>query len=475
VNDKSTEKSITIAAFLLPLVVILRYPLFRGLDADEPISAWVTQGSFATLLHRGFEFQAQFPLYFILLWIWRALFGSAECAMRSLSIVFAAGTAICIFQIGKKYLEKPFQLLPLLILFSCDQFIIAAFSARPYSMALFFSTLSVLIFEKVLKDPSFKHLLLYGISLSLAWYTHYLFILIVSIHLAIWRADRKTAQLKWRQFLGSAVFAALISLPSLYHIAIWRSKQSMLSALAPASLKAFLVGIFPLQITTYIFISFAITAIMSSLSFKRGLMKKDLPLILWWVAAPILLLCLSLLLRAPLFTERYYLWQVPGIALALALLISLAVPEKSARNIIILYFLAALFLEVQRDWRIHDWRGAAAELSRHPSSEKVLVYTGLIEAEEPQWLNSPERIEYILAPFSVYPVQQKLTPISLAEQPPLNGEAKLVLVALRQLKVNLQPPEYAADIIAKRVEKHGYKIKESKQFGQVVVTEFLSE
>lgn len=117
------------------------------------------------------------PLYYILLHIWMIFFGRSEIALRSLSLIFFAGTAYTLFEI----LVANFKFSRLkaglyLLIISLNPFLaFYAFEARMYMMVTFFITLSYYAFWN-------KKNKLYIFAMTCALYTHYFAVFILAIH-----------------------------------------------------------------------------------------------------------------------------------------------------------------------------------------------------------------------------------------------------------------------------------------------------
>ena len=62
------------------------------------------------------------------------------------------------------------------------------------------------------------------------------------------------------------------------------------------------------------------------------------------------------------------------------------------------------FGETQRTWRVEDWRAVSRLLRSEKSTAPVLVAPGLVEADDVSWYGDAAKREYLLSPFSYYPV-----------------------------------------------------------------------
>ncbi|OGK17911.1 hypothetical protein A3G67_05015 [Candidatus Roizmanbacteria bacterium RIFCSPLOWO2_12_FULL_40_12] len=115
------------------------------------------------------------PLYYILVHFWIKLFGHSEIAIRSLSFLFFAGTALAVFLLMEqvfKFRPKKAYIYLLVFLFN-PLLLYNAFEARMYSMLAFFATLSW-YFLKTEKRKS------YVVATTLGLYTHYFMVFVLA-------------------------------------------------------------------------------------------------------------------------------------------------------------------------------------------------------------------------------------------------------------------------------------------------------
>ncbi|MEH1782520.1 MAG: glycosyltransferase family 39 protein [Nostoc sp.] len=160
------------------------------------------------------------PLYFIVMFGWRQLFGESEFALRSLSTILGIGSNVVIFFTALRIYGKKHALWSLVILtFSCFC-INYSQEARIYSFAMFITSLQLYFFSKVLvKNQAHQGTskLLFSIFTALGIFsniTMWLFTTALCIsHIAIYR--------NFKQWLQWWLPAAFLSLPSvIYHLTL---------------------------------------------------------------------------------------------------------------------------------------------------------------------------------------------------------------------------------------------------------------
>jgi hypothetical protein len=134
------------------------------------------------------------PLYYILLRGWTGLFGAAEAATRSLSLVFSLANVLLVYQLGKDLFRRRstglvaalvFAVLPMQIEFGQE--------ARPYSMVCFAGTLAVLAMWRHLRGGGWKWAALYVAATVFGLYLHYSFFFIVAATSLWWLIEASMA------------------------------------------------------------------------------------------------------------------------------------------------------------------------------------------------------------------------------------------------------------------------------------------
>lgn len=112
------------------------------------------------------------PVYFIMLKLWVGLFGTSEFVVRTLSVIFGWFSIFLIYKLGKNLFSKSIGLISALILSISPYHVYYSQQARNYSMFLFLSLLSMLIFLCLKKKVTRTISLLFILSNLLLIYTH---------------------------------------------------------------------------------------------------------------------------------------------------------------------------------------------------------------------------------------------------------------------------------------------------------------
>lgn len=160
------------------------------------------------------------PLYFIVLFLWRQVFGESEFALRSLSAILGIGSTIVIFFTALQIYGKKHALWSLLLVTFSSFCVYYSQDARIYALSMFIASLQLYFFSKVLvknKGNQGISKLLFGIftaigifsNINLCFYT----IALCLSHIAGYK--------NLKQWLQWWVPAGLLSLPSiLYHFTL---------------------------------------------------------------------------------------------------------------------------------------------------------------------------------------------------------------------------------------------------------------
>jgi len=177
---------------LLPLALVLllaALPRFyclgcQSLWSDEGNSVALTRLSFAEIARRT-AFDIHPPLYYWLLKIWVALFGSGEVGLRSLSAALGVGVVWLTWAIGRRLFGGRVALLaaglaalsPLLVYYSQE--------ARMYMLLTFLSGLTALLAVEFWAAPRRRLAVVYALTVAAGLYTHYAYpVVLAAINLA---------------------------------------------------------------------------------------------------------------------------------------------------------------------------------------------------------------------------------------------------------------------------------------------------
>lgn len=141
---------------IITLGIFLRFFLLadKSLWFDEGFSLYYSQGSdLQDIITRilgtdtGDRFQ---PLYYLVLYYWRLLFGSSEFAVRSLSALLGAGAVVILFLTASRLYGKSHAIWLGLFLAVSSYGIYYSQQTRAYALLLFLASLQIYFFSRAL-------------------------------------------------------------------------------------------------------------------------------------------------------------------------------------------------------------------------------------------------------------------------------------------------------------------------------------
>lgn len=227
---------LTILTILAFFIRLLNIDKFYGLWNDEMLTYLFASKSFPLgILKVIFKEDFHMPLYYLYLGGWMRLFGTNDIILRLASVLWGTLTIPALYYLGKTY--KSEKLGYLISLIGCFSPIMVMYSqeVRLYSMLVFFATLSVTFFLKLLDNPSKKNLLLFSLTNLILIYTYIMGIvfvftelLLITIHLYTYKRESL-----FNYFKVSVIFFVL-SIPCLTLIinSLYTANQTLIDSIA---------------------------------------------------------------------------------------------------------------------------------------------------------------------------------------------------------------------------------------------------
>ncbi|WP_224984273.1 glycosyltransferase family 39 protein [Geomonas agri] len=324
-------------------------------------------------------------LYYFLLKPWHYFLGDTEIAFRGFSAMVSVAGIVIIFLLGKQLFGAKAGLIAALILAFHPASIRYAQEARSYSLAIFLILLSSFYLARVIDGGSRGDMIAWIIFTASSFYSHFFAGLIFEVQL-IAILSLGLTELKKRKGLMLATSAiVLLALPVIFFMI--REPKSTLLWIAPISIsRVFELAVFLaggskwlLGIFSFVILYLAIILIKSN--------KKDyLPvlLVLLWTILPLTTMAL-VSLKQPILIERYVLFTVPGLALAVGFVFGMILNQTSkiCTASIILILMLILSIDI---YEIHllnklpypagnaDWKKAATEVSMATLSGDGIIY-----------------------------------------------------------------------------------------------------
>ena len=386
--------------------------LFRSLWLDELGSYWIVKGGIIHATQRALQYQGESPFYYWLLWISRNLFGRSEISLRVPSVIAGAIGTYLIYRLGRRLIDKEMGLLAAAVFASFSSVAFAAVDARPYSLALALSIGATTALLQWLESSKRSWAVLYVILAALTVYAHFIFALALLPHL-VFSLARKGKRPPLRNILGAWIAIVILTIPVMPQFISLLSRRSALTIPTQLTADKFWTTLAPPILIVGIVAGFLISRLFDAtrLAATRPQSPSAGRLVFGFALPSTVLFALSIATPTTLFQPRYYLMQVPYLALLAGWGLRSFEPER-ARRVALLSLAVVSVLSYQsiNADMAQNWRGAAKTVNAfvHDATTPVLVRTALIESRDVSWLRDPKRQGYLLSPLSLYPMEGKV-------------------------------------------------------------------
>jgi len=171
-----------VAAFLLIAAWQLQ------MHPDEVLSYRSTDGDLAFTLNIQMSVKDnQAPLWFVSFWTWRQTVGDAEYTSRVFGVLSVMLALAITYRLGRRWFRSEWVgLLAPLLLIGNGLFFNYALDIRPYPMLMLSAALSMWAFTRWLERRTARSALIYGLTIALLLYLHYLLIFLVAVEGIFW-------------------------------------------------------------------------------------------------------------------------------------------------------------------------------------------------------------------------------------------------------------------------------------------------
>jgi 4-amino-4-deoxy-L-arabinose transferase-like glycosyltransferase len=475
-------------------------PLGESLWLDELHTAWCALGPLDEVARRA-AIGNQGPLFYWLEWLQVVILGESEVALRLPSLVAGTLLPLLLFRLARRWKADTAGVVaagliavdPLSIFYSTE--------ARPYAIVQLLAVVFMAVTAQVAEKPSVKLRIAWILLAAALFHLHYTSALVVAaaaVFLASTLVLRRKPLLLAGLIVDLLVLAIVCSLAlaNVSHILAHRSNWTFVRRLplwdaiqwTPLPTWAWLILVSAAVISWW----------LSPNKSNQNSRPQTLLLVVAWLAIPLITgWVLTSTDFARLFFHRYVAAAFPAAALLAGFCVE-AIPGHRLKSVVaistvgIALFSGGIIDQVRLDGRViadrnEDWRSCVEWLNeRVPAAGyPVLVYSGLIEADELMKPHDPLLDNYCLCPVdSLYMLDvapTDLFPLSMhnpdelpatAEQLAVHrGGCWLVVRGTKELAENIAIP------IGKKLQptmpkRGGFSIQ---SFGKVQVVLFQFE
>ncbi len=369
---------------------------------------WTIRNGFSTVVQRTLRFP-QSPLYCILSWVAVRLGEPIEIVLRFPSVLAMALASLLLYRLGTHLFEKETALHSVILFVSFPPVAFAAADARPYAFALVATIGALWMLVRWLENGRLRHACAYVALAAATVHFHFLFATTLVGH-ALYAAGqlRGPGPVRTKHLLAAASAIAVLLLPLtpfiLGLLETWGSRTVM----ARPSL-GMLVGVFaPTFAVGSLFIGWLLAAwLFPGVMFRQSsIPRRVFLLILASLGVPTISLYVISRIGPFVFLPRYLLCTVPGLVLLAGWAVRAIEPVRARHFVAAAQLLTMLALQGTTTQHTQEnWRSAAEVVRRITSgtSTPVLLSGTFAESANLEWLSDPKHLDYLLAPFSVYP------------------------------------------------------------------------
>jgi mannosyltransferase len=291
-----------------------------GIWNDEAATWAISGHGFTDLVHalRSSGGDRGAALYYFLEFGWLHVFGTSEFAMRSLSVVAAAGTIVPFHAVARRLLERPATVAAGAMLATSVFFLTYARDARAYAVALLLVVLAAWTFLRAFASDTTRDWWIFSAVALLAVYTHWFSALVVLSFFIALRWTRSDAGRR-RHVLCSAA-ALTVGMVPIAGLVLsgsnsgvdWIADLNATQIRQTAAAFAGSTGLVPQLVMLVVFSAGLVAA------WQHRHRAGTPPLALTWFVVPVGLTVLISTAK-PLLVPRYLIIALPGLALILGL------------------------------------------------------------------------------------------------------------------------------------------------------------
>jgi len=407
---------------VLIVVMVWIRPITSSLWIDEFGSWWAIKDGFQQAMDRSWTYLGQSPLYYLVVWAIRHATGDQEWALRLPSAIFAALSVLLLYRLVRRLVDVECARIAAVVFVAWPIMAFSSIDFRPYALATFLAVAATLALTGWLDRDGWWRGALYVLLLAAAIWAHYLFGLIVVAHAcyAIARLRDGTSTVRPMHLVAACIGIVVLIVPLGRELADLWGRRDSVALPSGVSVDWVVTLLAPAALIGALIVGGGLAAMNGGRpAFRFHIRAADLILLVAWVAGPAVVLIIGSLLLPLGLQGRYSLVWVPG-AVALAAVAIRALEPAAARRVVVLVLAVLSILALGGQNHLGDWRGAMAAIGERADDRTVvLVQSGYVESLQLDWYDDPERVSYLGAPVSYYPVPGRVVvvPVDVSQAP----------------------------------------------------------
>jgi len=330
------------------------------------------------------------PLYFYFMYFWFKCFGYNIFVARLFSAVLGIATLFAAYKLTKKLFNSQVALFTTAILAVNPFLIYHSQEARPYMFYTFFSLLSLYFFITLIKKPSYKNAIYYGLSTVLMLYGQFvgLFILTAQgVYLAyfFFTQQKQVKRKLVKHFFIAYSVVLVLFIPC---FSVLKRILSLKDFWIPPPNQDSLQNIFKnffgnseavLFLIFILFIGFCLTLFkIKDHKQNKHFKLESVLLILIWLGIGVLIPLVKSYVSNSIILDRYFIALLPAIVIVIAIGIS-TIYQKKVQYVLliflILFSLSNLFFETKYYTRVSksQFRETTQYIKKHNNKNHPVV------------------------------------------------------------------------------------------------------
>ncbi len=416
-------------------------PLLRSLWIDEAGTFWMARGGPIAAIQKTWHWPGQSILFSAITSLF-CLEGSPfrDVLLRLPALLGAAAAGYFLYRLANDAIGPGAGRLAAILFAFSPTTIEFATQARPYTCAMAAAAASCWALYRWAESRERRWLAAYVVSLTLVFYFHYLFSLILAAHAALlaWEMLRKRRFARAGDLIVAWIAVIVLVLPLVPHLLLL-FRQSHTLSFAPKPTMADLAELLlpPLFATGLFAMGILTRTIYPDADRERGVWPTGLVamMVAWWCAGPLISFAVSTVTRSEIFVPRYVSYSGLGLVLLLAsVAYSVFGPRVGFAWILMGTLLTTgnpLHITNIRNLGVAELKPAMRiiqnESAGQPSLPPVLARSDLTESDFLDWQAGNVPGSYLFAGYVAYPMKNTLVPLPFRLTEPVKDHVEQLI------------------------------------------------